>query len=286
MDKQQHFRPQKNSPPPPYDSSISSFSPSSLSHDGEGPEHSLHPSPTPQQESSRKQPTKTRSDKELLEKVNLWFRVLGFLFCLISFSIMADDRNKGWTLDSFHRYIEFRYVWDLLINSVCCFVLVNIWCICSTFTNTWIWFERKKNCEYLWFHKLKFAVPCTKKKCKLAHNIFAAAACRYCLTVNVIGFVYSALQGTDLAYQLFSSSGKLLVSASHRRYIIDFASDQVPLFFSLFLLFCIILLGSIIFVRIWSRVSMIDVLRVCCIESWFTVPVILRNFYFKPWIIQ
>ncbi|XP_074345833.1 CASP-like protein 4A3 isoform X1 [Apium graveolens] len=159
MDKQQNFRQQKNSPPPPYDSSISSSSPSSLSHDGEGPEHSLHRSPTPQQESSSsiKHPTKTRRDDELLKKVNLWFRVFGFLFCLISFSIMAADRNKGWTLDSFHRYIEFRY----------------------------------------------------------------------CLTVNVIGFMYSALQGTDLAYQLFSSAGKLHVSASHLRYIIDFAADQI-----------------------------------------------------------
>ncbi|KAK1353460.1 hypothetical protein POM88_052595 [Heracleum sosnowskyi] len=155
--QQQNFPPQKNSPPPPNDSSISSFSPSSLSHDGEGPEHSLHPSPTPEQQGSQKQPTKTRRDDELLNKVKLWFRVFGFLFCLISFSIMAADRDKGWTLDSFHRYIEFRY----------------------------------------------------------------------CLTVNVIGFIYSAVQGFDLAYHLFSSGGKLVVSVSHFRYIIDFASDQI-----------------------------------------------------------
>lgn len=111
MEKQQQdFRPQNKSPPAAYDSSISSFSPSSLSHEGEGPEHSLHPSPTPEQESTGNQPTKTRTGDELLKKVNFWFRVLGFLFCLISFSIMAADRNKGWTLDSFRRYIEFRYV--------------------------------------------------------------------------------------------------------------------------------------------------------------------------------
>lgn len=61
-----------------------------------------------------------------------------------------------------------------------------------------------------------------------------AAACRYCLTVNVLGFIYSGLQGFDLAHQLFSSGRKLLVSASHLRYIIEFASDQVPLFFSFF----------------------------------------------------
>ncbi|XP_063936340.1 CASP-like protein 4A1 isoform X2 [Daucus carota subsp. sativus] len=132
--KQQNFRSQ-NPSPPPYESSISSFSPSSFSRDGEGPEHSLHPSPAPQKEISRKQSTKRTGDDQVLKKVNFWFRVFGFLFCLISFSIMAADRDKGWTLDSFHRYIEFRY----------------------------------------------------------------------CLTVNVIGFIYSALQGFDLAYQLFSS---------------------------------------------------------------------------------
>ncbi|KAL1832269.1 hypothetical protein ACET3Z_001920 [Daucus carota] len=155
--QQQNFRSQ-NPSPPPYESSISSFSPSSFSHDGEGPEHSLHPSPAPQKEISRKQSTKRTGDDQVLKKVNFWFRVFGFLFCLISFSIMAADRDKGWTLDSFHRYIEFRY----------------------------------------------------------------------CLTVNVIGFIYSALQGFDLAYQLFSSDGnKLLVPASHLRNIVDFASDQI-----------------------------------------------------------
>ncbi|RVX08888.1 CASP-like protein 4A3 [Vitis vinifera] len=43
-----------------------------------------------------------------VERAALGFRVCGFLFCLVSFSIMASDKNQGWTLDSFDRYKEFR----------------------------------------------------------------------------------------------------------------------------------------------------------------------------------
>lgn len=236
MDKQQHFRPQKNSPPPPYDSPISSFSPSSLSHhDQEGPEHSLHPSPTPQQESSRKHPTKTRSDDELLKMVKLWFRVFGFLFCLISFSIMAADRNKGWTLDSFDRYIEFRYVSDLLGNLIGWFDGKNSIYVRLLPIHEFGSKETKKIVSTFGSTNRKLQYPILKN-CNSTINIYGAAACRYCLTVNVIGFIYSALQGTDLAYQLFSSGGELLVSASHFRNIIDFASDQVPLLFLFFVI--------------------------------------------------
>ncbi|ONK81322.1 uncharacterized protein A4U43_C01F27800 [Asparagus officinalis] len=31
------------------------------------------------------------------------------VLCLISFSVMAADKNRGWTLDSFDRYNEYRY---------------------------------------------------------------------------------------------------------------------------------------------------------------------------------
>lgn len=46
----------------------------------------------------------------LVKRVLLGLRICGFVFCLISFSIMAADENKGWALDSFYRYKEFRYV--------------------------------------------------------------------------------------------------------------------------------------------------------------------------------
>ncbi|KAJ8750117.1 hypothetical protein K2173_014032 [Erythroxylum novogranatense] len=84
----------------------------------------------------------------------LGFRILGFVFCLVSFSVLAADKNQGWALDSFHHYKEFRY----------------------------------------------------------------------CLTVNVIGFVYSGVQAYDLAYSL--TAGKQSVR-SQLRYLFDFSSDQV-----------------------------------------------------------
>ncbi|XP_049383479.1 CASP-like protein 4A3 [Solanum stenotomum] len=96
---------------------------------------------------------KVRRD-EMVKKAGLGFRIFGFLFCLASFSVMAADRNKGWALDSFERYKEFRY----------------------------------------------------------------------CMSVNVIGFVYSGAQAFDLAYQ--SATGKNIVQ-HHLRYMFDFALDQV-----------------------------------------------------------
>ncbi|KAL3526048.1 hypothetical protein ACH5RR_014420 [Cinchona calisaya] len=51
-----------------------------------------------------------RVKRELMvKKTALGFRVFGFLFSLVSFSVMAADKNKGWPLDSFDRYKEFRY---------------------------------------------------------------------------------------------------------------------------------------------------------------------------------
>ncbi|KAK9272357.1 hypothetical protein L1049_002728 [Liquidambar formosana] len=45
----------------------------------------------------------------MVKRMALGFRFIGSLFCMISFSVMAADRNKGWALDSFDRYKEFRY---------------------------------------------------------------------------------------------------------------------------------------------------------------------------------
>ncbi|GER29477.1 CASP-like protein At2g36330 [Striga asiatica] len=70
--------------------------------------------------------------EKMVKKAALGFRIFGFLFCLVSFSVMAADRNQGWALDSFDRYREFRY----------------------------------------------------------------------CMSVNVIGFVYSAAQAFDMSYNL------------------------------------------------------------------------------------
>ncbi|KAL9273491.1 CASP-like protein, partial [Drosera capensis] len=45
----------------------------------------------------------------MVRRVGLGLRVFEFLSCLVSFSIMAEDRGRGWALDSFDRYLEFRY---------------------------------------------------------------------------------------------------------------------------------------------------------------------------------
>ncbi|VVA17701.1 PREDICTED: CASP [Prunus dulcis] len=96
-----------------------------------------------------------RSRREnMVRKALLGFRISGFVFCLISFSVMAADKNQGWALDSYYRYKEFRY----------------------------------------------------------------------CLAVNVIGFVYSGLQTYDLTY--FFTSGKHVMQL-HLRHYFDFLMDQI-----------------------------------------------------------
>ncbi|KAK6155186.1 hypothetical protein DH2020_009434 [Rehmannia glutinosa] len=93
--------------------------------------------------------------EKMVKKAALGFRIFGFLFCLVSFSVMAADRNQGWALDSFDRYKEFRY----------------------------------------------------------------------CMSVNVIGFVYSGAQAFDLSYNLVT--GKYIVHhQQHFRYYFDFGVDQ------------------------------------------------------------
>ncbi|GKD65358.1 CASP-like protein 4A3, partial [Tanacetum coccineum] len=44
-----------------------------------------------------------------MKKFALGFQVLEVLFCVVSLSVMATDKSKGWALDSFYRYKEFRY---------------------------------------------------------------------------------------------------------------------------------------------------------------------------------
>jgi len=52
-----------------------------------------------------------RSEKVVsLNKVLLGFRIAGFVFCLVSWSVLAADRKKGWAIDSFYLYMEFRLV--------------------------------------------------------------------------------------------------------------------------------------------------------------------------------
>ncbi|VVB09362.1 unnamed protein product [Arabis nemorensis] len=53
----------------------------------------------------------TRESKwgNLVRKSLLGFRVSAFLSCLVSFSVMVADRDKGWARDSFYKYKEFRF---------------------------------------------------------------------------------------------------------------------------------------------------------------------------------
>lgn len=95
-----------------------------------------------------------RKEREMwVKRAALGFRVFGMLFCLVSFSVMAADRNKGWALDSFHRYKEFRYS----------------------------------------------------------------------ISVNVIGFAYSGIEGLDMAYHL--ATGKYVIHHHLRQYFV-FSIDQ------------------------------------------------------------
>lgn len=58
-----------------------------------------------------------RSEKVVsLNKVLLCLRVVGFVFCLVSWSVLAADRKKGWAIDSFYLYKEFRY--SLSVNVI------------------------------------------------------------------------------------------------------------------------------------------------------------------------
>ncbi|KAL2505170.1 CASP-like protein 4A3 [Abeliophyllum distichum] len=99
---------------------------------------------------------RTTKREKMVKKAALGFRVFGFLFCLVSFSVMAADRNQGWALDSFESYKEFRY----------------------------------------------------------------------CMSVNVIGFVYSGAQAIDLSHNL--ATGKYIVQHQPElRHYFDFAVDQI-----------------------------------------------------------
>ncbi|XP_058739463.1 CASP-like protein 4A1 [Vicia villosa] len=58
-----------------------------------------------------------RSEKVAnLNKFLLGLRIAGFVFCLVSFSVLVADRKKGWALDSFYLYKEFRY--SLSVNVI------------------------------------------------------------------------------------------------------------------------------------------------------------------------
>ncbi|CAK8541253.1 unnamed protein product [Lathyrus sativus] len=58
-----------------------------------------------------------RSEKVVnLNKFLLGLRIGGFVFCLVSFSVLVADRKKGWALDSFYLYKEFRY--SLSVNVI------------------------------------------------------------------------------------------------------------------------------------------------------------------------
>lgn len=99
-----------------------------------------------------------RSKREsIVNRLALGLRLCGFIFCLVSFAVMAANKYKGWSLDSFDRYTEFRY----------------------------------------------------------------------CMSLNVIGFVYSGCQAIDLVYHL--STGKYVLQRDKLRCFFDFFSDQVIL---------------------------------------------------------
>lgn len=53
---------------------------------------------------------KRSEGKERVRMASLGFRVSQVVLCLVSLSVMAADRTRGWTGDSFYRYREYRHV--------------------------------------------------------------------------------------------------------------------------------------------------------------------------------
>lgn len=49
-------------------------------------------------------------------KLLLGLRISAFVFCMASFSVLAADKKRGWALDSFYLYKEFRY--SLSVNVI------------------------------------------------------------------------------------------------------------------------------------------------------------------------
>ncbi|KAG2301200.1 hypothetical protein Bca52824_029851 [Brassica carinata] len=59
---------------------------------------------------------RARRDEAVVAMAALGVRVSEVVLCVISFSIMAADRTKGWSGDSYDRYKEYRYC--LIVNVI------------------------------------------------------------------------------------------------------------------------------------------------------------------------
>lgn len=71
--------------------------------------------------------------EEIVKRAALGFRVSEFVFCLISFSVMAADKTQGWSGDSFDRYKEYRCLslsrfrtFIFLLLCICRLLLISI----------------------------------------------------------------------------------------------------------------------------------------------------------------
>jgi len=65
-------------------------------------------------------PVRRANREKVVKRAALGLRVCEFVVCLISFSVMAADKNRGWALDSFDRYVEFR------LSILSCFNFSNL----------------------------------------------------------------------------------------------------------------------------------------------------------------
>lgn len=66
---------------------------------------------------------KVSQRENMVKKAALGFRIFGFLFCLVSFSVMVADRKQGWAIDSFQRYKEFRSFYSVTLHSFFLFLI-------------------------------------------------------------------------------------------------------------------------------------------------------------------
>ncbi|KAF2565522.1 hypothetical protein F2Q68_00026938 [Brassica cretica] len=125
-----------------------------------------------------------------VRKALLGFRVSAFVSCLVSFSVMVADRDKGWARDSFYKYKEFRF-------KVSSFI-VNVEELLIVTPGFLVEYDSVYHCD-----SFKF---------------------RFCLAANVIGFVYSAFMICDLVYLLSTSIRR---SRHNLRHFLEFALDQM-----------------------------------------------------------
>lgn len=160
----------------------------------------------PETQSGTSSGTRNTALAAATERYAVAVRVLAAALCMISFSVMAADKNKGWTLDSFDRYAEYRYC--LSVN-VIGFVYAGVQAASETF-------KRRKNGFYV-----DFAIDQVLTYLLISSSSSASSRTNYWVTnwgndpfpkmitasvvTSFLAFIAFAFSSLVSAYRLFSS---------------------------------------------------------------------------------